>query len=470
LVLFPDHFNRADRFFATTTRGFDTLLGPVPTDAKGARHLMAAGIPESCLFGADHGIGSILPFLAHLLPGVPVLPVALSIHTTPAQWDALAGHLKALVDDDTLIVQSTDFSHYLPHHEARLRDQQVLNILAARDMEALGRLDQPDHIDSLAAMYLTLRLTEGRAEPLVLANRNQQEVSSIPLQETTSYMVILFAKPAGPAPQRFMDETILVLGGDMFLGRQIPRILSDELAAQRVEDAVLAASGGSPMIVNLEGVLLDELPPNLPHLTLAMPLDMAIDWAGRLNIIAMGLANNHAKDLGPDALARTQAVLDAAGIASARHGERLDLPGLVLTALRDLSNTEPPYANMIDPDDLAHLVVEDATRQSVAFLHWGREGEAAPGPRERALADKARRRGVSLVIGAHSHIAAPRPETIGGGDTLVFWSLGNFLFDQRGPAASGILVELRVFAQGTVFARPLPLPNLFDLALGRIVP
>jgi poly-gamma-glutamate synthesis protein (capsule biosynthesis protein) len=54
---------------------------------------------------------------------------------------------------------------------------------------------------------------------------------------------------------------------------------------------------------------------------------------------------------------------------------------------------------------------------------------------------------------------------IGGGDTLVYWSLGNLLFDQTAETSSGMLVELRVFPQGTVFARPLPLPHLFDLAL-----
>jgi poly-gamma-glutamate synthesis protein (capsule biosynthesis protein) len=55
-------------------------------------------------------------------------------------------------------------------------------------------------------------------------------------------------------------------------------------------------------------------------------------------------------------------------------------------------------------------------------------------------------------------------QALAGGDTLQLFSLGNFLFDQGADKASGALVELTVFDQGTVFARLMPLPNLFELA------
>ena len=45
----------------------------------------------------------------------------------------------------------------------------------------------------------------------------------------------------------------------------------------------------------------------------------------------------------------------------------------------------------------------------------------------------------------------------------MVYSLGNFIFDQSSPRGSGALVELRVFKQGTVAARLVPIPNLFDL-------
>ena len=77
-----------------------------------------------------------------------------------------------------------------------------------------------------------------------------------------------------------------------------------------------------------------------------------------------------------------------------------------------------------------------------------------------------RLRSVGLVVGAHPHVTDGRLVAQAGGDMLVMHSLGNFLFDQTAERASGALLEVRVFAQGTFFARVIPLPNLFDLAKG----
>ena len=45
------------------------------------------------------------------------------------------------------------------------------------------------------------------------------------------------------------------------------------------------------------------------------------------------------------------------------------------------------------------------------------------------------------------------------------FSLGNMIYDQHADRRSGALVELRVFRQGTIALRTIPLPNLFDLAI-----
>ena len=75
-----------------------------------------------------------------------------------------------------------------------------------------------------------------------------------------------------------------------------------------------------------------------------------------------------------------------------------------------------------------------------------------------------RLRGAAVIAGAHPHVADGRLVTLGGGDTIMAYSLGNFLFDQTAADTSGTLLELRVFRQGTVAARLIGLPNLFDLA------
>jgi len=468
VVLLPDHFHRLRSHFGTTQNGFETLLGPVPPDPE-AENLIASGFAEpTCLFDREHGLRAILPFLARLYPGVPVLPLAIGIGAEREEWEAAVTALVPLVDRDTLLVQSSDFSHYLPHHEARQRDQQVLNLMAAGDLDAIAALRQPDHVDSLAALYITTRLMADQgAAPVVIANRNQQEGEASFLKETTSYVVALYQSPGadpGPAPG---GAPVYMLGGDFFTGRVLTGLLSDELVADRVTEAALAATRGLPLVLNLEGVLLPEVPATLEHLTLGMPAALAIDMARRLNVAAFGLANNHAGDLGASGRTLTRAALTEAGIPFAGPGEALGLPGLRIVPLTDLDGSARPPDRRLGAEMLDTLVSPDPTTPTLAFLHWGQEWITDPSDRERDLALAMSRRGVAAVVGAHPHAASTGASVLNGGDTLVVHSLGNFLFDQRPPEASGALVEVRTFPQGTLFLRQIPLPPLYEIARSR---
>lgn len=469
VLLFPDHFGALQTPYATTARSFETVMGPVPAWHEGAAHLLQDRelVAQSCLFSYDHGVRAVLPFVAALMPGVPVLPVAVSINSRPDQWDALADLLSELISPETLVLQSTDFSHYLPHHLARLHDQQVLNLLAARDKAQIAGLVQPDHLDSLGSMMVHLLVQERvfGAVPVVVANENMQQYHPQHIAETTSYVIAHFTQPEAPAGPPLDPMTrVYMLAGDTFFGRIMPRALSDELVAETVMQAALAATRGLPLVVNLEGVVLPEVPGNLPELVLGMPQDITLEWLSRLNVVGAGLANNHALDMGPAGLEETRAALDAAGIAHAAQGERLELPGVTLVALSDLDNRAGvPRAQLTDAD-LDLLLIADATVPVIAFVHWGLEYDPAPTPREVELAEAMRERGVAAIVGAHPHVASTGIAALGGGDVAMIHSLGNFIFDQGADVASGALAELWVFPQGTIFLRQLPLPNLFDIA------
>ena len=326
VLLFPDHFFATDRAFATTGSGFDTVLGPIPGDPDGAAALLATGLDaeRSCLFGADHGVRALLPFLRHYFPDVPVLPVAISIRSRRPDWDALATALDPLVDGRTLVLQSTDFSHYLPHHAARKRDQETLNLLADGGLDGLASITQPGHADSAGALYVQTALQRRMgARPTVLFNENMQQYRAAPVAETTSYMVIAYGPKTLPAPD-LPGSRIVYLGGDTLFGRAITDLLLDEDAATRIETAVHAATGGRPLIVNLEGVLLPDVPTGLAHMTLAMPAALALEWLDRLNVVAVGLANNHSHDLGESGYAETRRALEAARMPHFGQGELVE--------------------------------------------------------------------------------------------------------------------------------------------------
>ena len=103
----------------------------------------------------------------------------------------------------------------------------------------------------------------------------------------------------------------------------------------------------------------------------------------------------------------------------------------------------------------------------VVSLHWGLEYARTPVPRQTELSHLLAREGVDLILGHHPHVLEP-VERIG--DTLIFYSLGNLIFDSSLPEASetvlarvrfrhGEPVEAEVFPLWIVDGAPRPAPG-----------
>jgi poly-gamma-glutamate synthesis protein (capsule biosynthesis protein) len=457
VILCPDHYSRSQTPFAVAVRDFETCLGTVPVDAPANARLLASPlVAPSNLFAQEHGIQALTPFLARFFPGAGLVAVAIRKTATPAQWDELAAALTPLLDEKTLLVQSTDFSHYLSPAQATRMDQQTLRLLADPDPKALLQLDQPGHVDCRGALYLQRKLQQDvyRATPTTVTNRNSQAYSKTPITRSTSYMVQYYSPdPASlPGPNRF------VFAGDTFLGRFMARLLARPGKRRELVTLVREATGGAPMVVNLEGVLNRRCPKHPGPYTLCMDEAATLDLLRKLHVAAVGLANNHVLDCGPAALGRMKRTLGRAGIAGIVAGTIRDLGPFQLAALTDLDNAAVQRQKLLRPAAIGRLLRTKQGKKLFAMIHWGAEFAAGPGEREQALARALRQAGAELVIGAHPHRSWP---VSADKDALVAWSLGNFLFDQKRPEASGSLVEVRFFSQGTYALRVIPLGNLY---------
>jgi poly-gamma-glutamate synthesis protein (capsule biosynthesis protein) len=473
ILLSPDHFSKSHRPLATTRQDIETPLGTIRNDQAMTSSLLAndALFDESNLFEKEHGTAALLPFAKYFFPQARIVPIAVSYGSTRSDWDAAVAMLERLIEPGTLIVQSTDYSHYLTHQMAVRRDQETLNVIAADDVNLVAGLLQPDHLDSKGSQYIQMRLQAGvtKARGTVIANRNSAEYSAIGTR-TTSYIVTLYSTDAeGSAKFRYDDQDVFYFGGDTFIGRWLTQPLADANVRSDVIARIRAVSAGSPLIVNLEGVLLED-PPNgvsselhMMHARLAVPILKA------LNVRAASLANNHSHDLGRNGLRESIAILKRAGIVPLQHMKVADLDrfGLVsanFIGVRDYRGY-PVTKNLADLQALCRM---KARLPLVAFAHWGEEYTRLAQPANYAAAEALHSCGVNLVIGTHSHQAALRIEAIRGGELQMAFSLGNLLFDQKSDRASSALLELRLFKQGTFATRLVPLPNLFELAAGEL--
>jgi len=463
LLLTPDHFRRATAPAATTTRRFRTVWGDVPVDQKAVRLLTKHELVEdSNLFSHEHGVHAILPFLAKWFPDVPVVPVALHIRSRPEDWEKLADALVPLVSPRTLVIQSTDFSHYLSQPVAARKDQETLMALSYGDPAAIPALDQPRHLDSKAAQWLQMTIQQrvhGIRAPVVIDNRNAIRYGGRANEpRTTSYITQIYSPEFIPAAA--LPGEAWFFGGDTHFGRHVARAFADETRAAAIRRGILEVTGGRPLVVNLEGVILDGPPPGYPHpMRIGMDAALAIPELKKLGVVAVSLENNHSLDYGAAAREQMIRILQNNEILPLLEGPPRQLGPMRVGVASDLANLPTPAHHLLTSESFQPWRAEPPAPPLVAFMHAGTEYSDTPGPRERQLASWAEDAGAVLVVGCHPHRPSPAWER--SERALHFHSMGNLIFDQTDPRNGGGLIEVRFYEQGTWSARWIPLGNLF---------
>lgn len=197
LVVSPDHFNLGVSPVTVADRDFNTVFGLLKTNQTLAKKLTKNyPITRGDFFYREHGIGAVAPFVKYMFPNAKMLAMVVKDNITPEELNQLVAQLKNTLPKKTVIIQSTDFSHYLPEPAAEAMDAKTLSILTAGTAAEVLTLQQPEHIDSRAALYMQTRLQAELfgAKIKIVAHRNSQFYTSTLVKETTSYITAIFRK------------------------------------------------------------------------------------------------------------------------------------------------------------------------------------------------------------------------------------------------------------------------------------
>lgn len=145
VVICPSHFEPFRGASLFSGREYLTPLGPVPVDAE-LRDRLVRRDPELRVgdqghrvqYGrrSEHALEVQLPFLQRVLGPFHLLPIVLGGHEF-ADCRRLAAALAAEVDDQTLLLASSDLSHYYPDAEARELDRWVVDAVSRCDYYGL---------------------------------------------------------------------------------------------------------------------------------------------------------------------------------------------------------------------------------------------------------------------------------------------------------------------------------------------
>ncbi len=123
---------------------WQTPLGAVPVAEPLAAAIISASdavVEHADAHGREHSLEMQLPFVARLLPGVPIVPLVMGFQTretATALGNALAGAVAACSEPDgVLLVASSDLSHYEDATVAARLDGVVLQYVEALDANGL---------------------------------------------------------------------------------------------------------------------------------------------------------------------------------------------------------------------------------------------------------------------------------------------------------------------------------------------
>ncbi len=157
----------------------------------------------------------------------------------------------------------------------------------------------------------------------------------------------------------------------------------------------------------------------------------------------ISLANNHALDKGVDAIKysnsywKTKDVITAGTYSNMNDRDNINVyekngikyAFLAYTTLSNRTPTNDYILNMYSADRAKRDIesVKDKVDVIIVSMHWGVEDSNTVSESQKQIAEYLSSLGVNIIIGHHPHVVQ---EVTYVGDTLVIYSLGNFISNQ----------------------------------------
>jgi gamma-polyglutamate biosynthesis protein CapA len=269
--------------------------------------------------------------------------------------------------------------------------------------------------------------------------------------------------------------------GDVMLGRGVDGLLARGQNVFRNVD---------PMFLNADAVVInleDPMTNSSINFKKTVPLKANPIYAPLLkknNIVVACLANNHIMDYGNTGLTDTINTLKSNGINYTGAGYNIDqatqpvylnIKGRKIAVLNFLDNSsfteflpsEMPSATINSPGyapadwNIIKQRIDESKNNSditIVVFHYGNEYSTTPNPSQIELSHECIDEGADMVIGSHPHVIQ-KIESYKG--KPIFYSLGNFVFDQSNIAThSSLMLEMNMVGNETkIIVHPMTLVN-----------
>lgn len=450
VIVGPAHWDQGSAEVQTTTGIWETPFGDVETNNKLIKKLSLAVERES--FENEHSIGVHAPYIANYFPDVQIIPVIAKSRAGLTGASELVSKLTRL-NKKVLLIASIDFSHYLSEAQSLANDVEVQEVIAEKDFDGIDQMNS-DYLDSSFALDVFL-LWQNATGCLSQARWHDYNPAG------TSYLV--YDCSASPVLRISAVGDIMLARGveNRLLHSTSGRMYSE--AARKTDVLMELVSENSDIIFgNLESVLSDVGKPiQKAYVFEAEPkfVDLLTHWG----FSHLSVSNNHSEDFGKSAweqsvdILKTNGIVPVGGFSNEPTVESTKINNKKIAILGFQNLTVPFYENKV------LSAISDAANENdltVVSMHWGNEYETQPDAKTVALAHKMINAGANIILGHHPHVLQPIERYKNG---LIFYSLGNFIFDQSGEKQNTSLIALiDIFEDGLAYSTtPVDIVDFF---------
>lgn len=447
VILAPDHVDAGRGNISVSKADFVMPFGTLRPNLAMIEQLETSGfvVQDEAPFDREHSIDSQLLLISKLFPDAQIVPLIFRSSITNEEARTFGKVLAGIVDENTFVVSSVDFSHYLSEKQARPIDYLSANVLGAIDSKST-ELIEADSEQALVALMSFLEI-KGANHHVDLQVFNTRDFNSNN-DYTTGYVTGFWGIKYG-ASSKLDDNRPLTLlfVGDIMLSRLIGDIMvrNNDWRYPFLETADFLKNA-DVAFGNLEG------PISTRGIKVGSIYSFRSDPRAIEGLLSAGfdvlsIANNHIWDYGSDAVRDTISILEKADIGVIGGGE--SYAEAHQPFIKNINGTKIAflgYTNLIPPSvgsktskpaiayfdiDQAVVDIKEARKKAdliVVSLHWGNEYETTHNLNQEKIAKTLIDAGAQLIIGHHPHVVQPVVEYGGG---YIAYSLGNFVFDQN---------------------------------------
>jgi poly-gamma-glutamate synthesis protein (capsule biosynthesis protein) len=210
VVISPDHYGKCSKLLCTTYGKYKTFFGDVTISKNAVSDLLSDKdiVAESDLFVDEHGVYSIVPFIKHYAPDARIVPIAVSQkgRGDDASRQKILSLLGRLIkDNDTALIISSDFSHYLPLEEAERMDKKTQSSFCSGNSQELLDLQNPSQSDCPLCLWVLYEeaIKYGFWNPSLLWHSNSANLlHDITVKETTSHFTFVLGNTSTSSCKR----------------------------------------------------------------------------------------------------------------------------------------------------------------------------------------------------------------------------------------------------------------------------